>query len=245
MWSLTHKLLLCSTDATATSDINLSQEKMKTRFWSIVLVVGMAANSRTQAQTNFTITTPDAQFAFMVDNDTNTNPTLTLTAGVTYSLTINTTPALHPVDITTATTFPYLNNAYSGADMQTITTGTITLTIPPTNFPSTLFYICNNHGFFGQMNVLPPAAVPPPPNTIVSIVLGPTNVTVTSTGTTTTYTFVPQFSSNLLASNWLDVSNFANITNTFDGATNTTVFDRLDSICGSNVFIRISQRPPD
>ena len=179
----------------------------------------------------------------MVDN-TNSNPTLTLTAGVTYSFTINTTPGLHPVDINTNTTFPFASNNFAGASPQAITTGTIILTIPPVNFPTNLFYQCNIHGFFGQINVVPPAATPPPPNTIISIVLSPTDVTVTSTGTTTTYAFVPQFSSNLLSGTWLDVSNFANVTNTFANGTNTTVFDRLDSICGPDVFIRISQEPP-
>jgi len=203
----------------------------------------MATICHAQTQTNFTITTPGAQFAFMVDN-TNNNPTLVLTAGATYSFTINTTPGFHPVDINTNTTFPFASNNFAGASPQAITTGTIILTIPPVNFPTNLFYQCNIHGFFGQINVLPPAATAPPPNTIISIVLSPTNVTVTSTGTTTTYAFVPQFSSNLLSGPWLDVSNFANITNSFDGATNTTVFDRLDAICGSNVFIRISQEPP-
>jgi len=204
----------------------------------------MATICHAQTQTNFTITTPGGQFAFMVDNNTNTNPTLTLTAGATYSFTINTTPLTHPVDINTNTSFPFSSNFYSGASPQAITSGTIILTIPPVNFPTNLYYQCNIHGFFGQINVVPPAATPPPPNTIISIVLSPTNVTVTSTGTTTTYAFVPQFSSNLVSGTWLDVSNFANITNTFADGTNTTVFNRLEPICGPNVFIRISQQPP-
>ena len=32
-------------------------------------------------------------------------------------------------------------------------------------------------------------------------------------------------------------------TNTFANGTNTTVFERLDPICGPNVFLRISQQP--
>jgi hypothetical protein len=218
---------------------------MKIRFWSIILTFAMAATCHAQTQTNFTITTPGGQFAFMVDANTNNNPTLTLTAGATYSFTINTTPLTHPVDINLNTSFPFSSNHFGGASPQAITSGTIILTIPPTNFPTTLFYICNIHGFFGQINVVPPVSPPPPPNTIISIVLSSTNVTVTSTGTTTTYAFVPQFNSNLLSGSWLDVSNFANITNTFANGTNTTVFDRLDSICGPSTFIRISQRPPN
>ena len=53
---------------------------------------------------------------------------------------------------------------------------------------------------------------------------------------------VPQFSSNLLYGSWAAVLNY---TNTFADATNVTTFDRLDPICGPNVFLRISQQPPN
>ncbi len=223
---------------------------MKTRCWTLVLTIAMTVICH--AQTNFNIITPNGfspPFYFAITNTPGvdpsvTNPTITISAGATYSFTINTAPGFHPVDINTSTAFPFSSNHFGGASPQAITSGTIILTIPPTNFPATLYYICDIHGFFGQINVIPPTATPPPPNTIISIVLSPTNVTVTSTGTTTTYAFVPQFSSNLVSGTWLDVSNFANITNTFADGTNTTVFDRLEPICGPNVFIRISQQPP-
>ncbi len=220
--------------------INRTQEKMKMKCCILVLTIAMTAICH--AQTNFTITTPGGQFAFVV-NGTNGNPTLTLTAGATYMFVMNTTTNFHPVGFVTTNTLPA--QFYSGDAVQGSTTfGTNFVTIPATNFPTNLWYICTLHGFSGLINVVPPAATPPPPNTIVSIVLSPTNVTVTSTGTTTTYAFVPQFSSNLVSGTWLDVSNFANITNTFADGTNTTVFDRLEPICGPNVFIRISQQPP-
>jgi len=213
---------------------------MKTKCWILVPAIAMTAICH--AQTNFAISTPNAQFAFVV-NGTNNNPTLTLTAGATYMFVMNTTPNFHPVAVATTNTLPA--QLYSGDAVQAaITAGTNFVTIPATNFPTNLWYICAIHGFFGKINVVPPVATPPPPNTLISIVLSRTNVTVTSTGTTTTYAFVPQFSSNLLSGTWLDVSNFANITNTFANGTNTTVFDRLDPICGPNVFIRISQEPP-
>jgi hypothetical protein len=213
---------------------------MKTKSWILVLTIAMTAICR--AQTNFAISTPNSQFAFVV-NGTNNNPTLTLTAGATYMFVMNTTPNFHPVVVATTNTLPA--QPYSGdADQSPISTGTNFVTIPATDFPTNLWYICAIHGFSGLIKVVPPAATPPPPNTIVSIVLSPTNVTVTSTGTTTTYAFVPQFSSNLVSGTWLDVSNFASITNTFADGTNTTVFDRLEPVCGPNVFIRISQRPP-
>ena len=118
--------------------------------------------------------------------------------------------------------------------------GTITLVIPSTNFPTTLYYECNQHFFYGVITVVPPTAQPPPPNTIISLIVGPTLVTMISSGTNTTYSLVPQFDSNVIDGNWQDVPGF---TNTFANGTNMTVFDRLDSICGSNVFLRITQRP--
>jgi hypothetical protein len=221
-------------------NLNRTQEKVKTKCWILVLASAMTAICH--AQTNFAISTPNAQFAFLV-NGTNNSPTLTLTAGATYMFVMNTTPNFHPVAIATTNTLPA--QLYSGDAVQApIFSGTNFVTIPPTNFPTNLWYICAIHGFFGKINVIPPVATPPPPNTIISIVLSRTNVTVTSTGTSTSYAFVPQFSSNLLSGTWLDVSNFANVTNTFANGTNTTVFDRLDPICGPGVFIRISQEPP-
>jgi hypothetical protein len=41
---------------------------------------------------------------------------------------------------------------------------------------------------------------------------------------------------------WASVPGF---TNTFANGTNVTTFDRLDPICGPNVFLRVSQQPPN
>jgi hypothetical protein len=78
----------------------------------------------------------------------------------------------------------------------------------------------------------------PPPNTILMVRVG-TNVVMTSTGTNTTWLLVPEYSSNLTAGAWAPVPHF---TNTYANGTNVTVFDRLDPICGPNVFLRVSQR---
>jgi hypothetical protein len=53
---------------------------------------------------------------------------------------------------------------------------------------------------------------------------------------------VPQFSSNITSGVWQAVPTY---TNFFNNGTNTTTFDRLDAICGSRVFLRISQQPPN
>jgi hypothetical protein len=221
-----------------------SNLKMFLPAMALAFVIVSGAAGRVQAQTNFTVTTPGSQFAFVVNgtNDNPSSPTLNLHAGATYTFQIMTSPGFHPVDFVTNTSAPFLNNAYSGASAQDVDTATVTLTIPSTGFPSTLFYICNIHGFFGTINVLPPAVVPPPPrNNIISIVVSPTFVTVKSTGTNTTYALVPQFNSNLFTTNWTDVPTFTNV---FASGTNTTTFNRLEPICGPNVFLRIAQRPP-
>ena len=229
-----------------------SHQRMKTKFSILFLFLTAGICG---AQTNFSITTPGNVFQFSLDGTTNgapagqgefinNSPPLTLAAGATYTFSISTTPGFHPVEINT-TNSNATNFQFSGASPQAITTGDITLTIPSTDFPTNLFYICALHGFYGVITVVPPTApTAPPPNTIISIALTSTNVTVTSTGTDTPYLLVPQFNSNLVSGVWLDVPAGFNPTNTFANGTNVTVFDRLEPICGPNVFIRISQQPP-
>jgi hypothetical protein len=200
------------------------------------------------AQSSFAVTTPDFIYdvnglpatgapGFFVQN----SPTLSLVAGNTYTFNINAS-SLHPmVIVTNSSGNPSPSSyEYSNASPQIVSSGTITLTIPAVNFPSTLYYQCDFHGFYGVINVLPPQSPAPPPNRIISLLVS-TNVVVLSTGTNTTYTLVPQFSSNLVSGAWLPVPGYTNI---FANGTNTTTFDRLDAICGPNVYLRISQQPP-
>jgi len=79
----------------------------------------------------------------------------------------------------------------------------------------------------------PPA--PEPTVRIVSMELTPTNVLLRSLGTNGWLAF-PEFSSNLISSNWTVVPNFSNA---FVNGTNVTTFDRLEPICGPNVFLRV------
>ena len=215
-----------------------------------VLVLALAGPVR--AQTNFGVTTPGGVFQYFINGVNNTGtgpgniggaptnncPPLTLAAGQTYTLSVSVS-ATHPLGI--VTTIPPSVATYSNASPQGATAGTVTLTIPATNFPSTLYYQCNIHHFYGVITIVPPVEPPPPPNTIISIVVSPGGVTVTSNGTNTTYALVPQFNSNVIDGNWHDVPTF---TNNFANGTNITTFGRLDALCGSNVFVRISQRPP-
>lgn len=196
-----------------------------------------------RAQTNFTVTSPNLIYAVngvLTSNapgfNVNNCPLLTLVAGNTYVFTMQAS-SIHPMVVVTQTTgIPPATFAYSNASPQDIYSGAITLSIPRTNFPTTLYYECNVHGFYGVINIIPP----PPPNRILSLSVT-TNIVLVSTGTSNAFTLVPQFSSNVVSGVWQAVPSY---TNTFAGGTNTTVFNRLDPICGPNVFLRISQQPP-
>jgi hypothetical protein len=199
------------------------------------------------SQTNFIVTSPNLIYAINGATPTNAPgfnvnncPPLTLQAGSTYTFTMQAGPTHPMVVVTQHTGSPPSVFSYSNASPQNISTGVITLSLPATNYPSTLYYECQLHGFYGVITVVPPAEPSPPPNQIISLSVT-TNIVLVSTGTNTSYTLVPQFSSNLVSGVWQNVSSF---TNNFDSGINTTVFDRLDPICGPNVFLRISLQPP-
>ena len=153
-------------------------------------------------------------------------------AGKTNILDIQTF-ADHPVEIIAADTFGF----YDGANPQVVNDQPITLTTPSSGFPTTLYYACAIHGFYGEIHFSSLGSAPPP-NTILEIRVG-TNIVMTSTGTNTPWLLIPEFSSNLVNGTWAPVSSY---TNSFANGTHTTVFDRLDPICGPNVFLRIRQQ---
>jgi hypothetical protein len=218
---------------------------------SLAAVMLLGLGGAASAQTNFGVTTPANAFQFFINGanntgagqngglaPTNNSPPLTLTAGQTYTFTVS-TAVLHPMEIVTNT--PHSGAIhYTNATPVSTSSGTMTLVIPATGFPTTLYYECAIHFFYGVITVVPPVENAPPSNHIISIVISPDSVTLTSDGTNTTYTLVPQFNSNVVDGNWHDVPVFTNV---FSNGTNTTSFDRLDSVCGSNVFLRITQRP--
>jgi hypothetical protein len=220
---------------------------MKTEILAVTLCICAAEIARPQvvvSPPNYTITTPGNNFEFDVNNqssgqtaqDANVDDSLnfSLNAGATYLFTMN-TASFHPVDICTA---PNTTSHYSGASAQAVSSGSVTLTLPATNYPTTLYYICNIHQFYGIITVNPPQ--PPPAATILHASVT-TNILLTFSGGTNTIQLVPQFSSNLVGGAWQSVPAY---TNTFSGnGTNTTSFERLDAICGPDVFLRISQAP--
>jgi hypothetical protein len=214
-----------------------------------ICVAGIGQAQVTVSPPNYIVTTPPtvaapSGFQFDVNGMTSDlSPTnanvdnslnFTLNAGATYLFSMNTSAA-HPVDICTA---PNTNSQYSGASAQTVTSGTVTLVIPATNYPANLYYICSIHKFYGIITVAPPQ---PPPDTTILCTSVTTNIVLTFSGGTNTIQLIPQFSSNLVNGVWLAVPQY---TNTFSGnGTNTTSFGRLDAICGPDVFLRISQAP--
>jgi hypothetical protein len=210
-----------------------------------MMLAAKSGHAQIQASNNILYGISAPGFFFNVTNvPANTvysgsNPTLNLTAGATYRLIIG-TASIHPVVIATNSSGsgvnPPLNFAYSGASPQAVSFSTITVTIPASNYPPVLYYQCNIHDFFGQINILPP----PDSNKIVSLTVT-TNIVLVSTGTTNTWVFVPEFNSNLLSQTWATVPGY---TNTFANGTNTTRFARLDPICGPNVYLRLRQSPP-
>jgi hypothetical protein len=199
------------------------------------LSLGLVGICHGQYHTN-TITTPGGAYYFIVDGNPTQNPTIELQAGVTNVLNIQ-TYSYHPVVITTSPD-PSAVYWYAGASPQNVYNQPMALTTPATGFPTVLYYICFYHRFYGQIHLSAPTSPPPPPNTILMIQVG-TNIVMTSTGTNTTWLLVPEFSCNPLSGAWAPVPSY---TNTFANGTNTTVFDRLDPICGPDVFLRIRQQ---
>jgi hypothetical protein len=203
---------------------------------TLALGFGFAERCHAQFHTNV-ITTPGAAFNFTVDGVAN-NPTINLTAGVTNILQINTTPGFHPVIIKTDNVPFTFDTEYSGASPQNISTGPMSLITPASGFPPKLYYLCSIHWFFGEIDLTGVVGPMPDPNQILSIQVG-TNVVMTSTGTNTTWLLIPEFNSNLVGGVWATVPGY---TNHFANGTNTTIFDRLDPICGPNVFLRLRQQ---
>jgi len=200
---------------------------------AVAIYLASAALGHAAYHTN-TITTPGGVFAYSVDGSPANNPTIELVAGVTNILDIQ-TDGFHPVVVTST---PSTVDWFSGADPQNVNSEPIILNTSTSGFPTNLYYMCYFHGFYGEIHISAPSSPTPPPNTILEIRVG-TNVVMTSTGTSTTWLVVPEFTSNLVNAAWSPVPSY---TNSFANGTNTTIFGRLDPICGPNVFLRIRQQ---
>ena len=141
------------------------------------------------------------------------NPTLTVIRGELYTFAVS-TALNHP--------FRILNSA--GVTNNNIFNGTITWRVP-TNAVN-YRYDCSIHLFGGQI-----LTIPPPSIRIVNLGVG-ANLVIKSTGTNN-WSLQPQFSTNLVASNWTALTVQSN---RFLNGTNETFCGRPP---GTNVFVRI------
>jgi hypothetical protein len=204
--------------------------------WAAALVgfgfLTSTAFAQTAPLTNSVVNS--GQTAYLFNGSGTPNPTLTLQRGVTYRFNVN--AAGHPFDIKTNSSLGTADRFNPGVTGQSVQIGPLTFAVPM-NAPTQLVYHCELHfGMVGFLNIPPGAAPPGPPIVrIVSLVLTPSGITLKSTGTNQ-WSAIPEFSSNLLNKTWTTVPVF---TNMFANGTNTTTFNRLDPICGSNVFLRI------
>jgi len=175
---------------------------------------------------DFSVSSPGSYYVINGEE----TPLLTLTRGVTYTFAIE-TDISHPFQIATDLGGTPYND---GVVNNNINSGTLTFTVP-LDAPGLLFYICSVHLFGGMIDIVDPPE--PPPIIILSIKVDTSNVVMQSLGTNGNgWLAIPEFSSNLVSSNWAIVPNYSN---SFTSGTNTTTFNRLDPICGPNVFLRI------
>lgn len=165
---------------------------------------------------DFTVRTPNDQFAFRINGVD--SPTLTLVRGQTYVFDVQTTPGFHPFHISSP-----------GVDVNDIDNGRINYTVPTNN--ANYQYICSVHGTLmrGFINTVAPPS--PPVIRILSLQVG-TNVLLKSTGASN-WSVNPEFKTNILGTNWFALTVQSN---RFLNGTNETFCGRP---LGDNVFIRI------
>jgi hypothetical protein len=185
----------------------------------------LLAHPQTGVAADFAVTTPNGNFFFQF-NGMGNNPDITLERGRTYTFELNTSAGFHPFAIGTSVSGP-APAGVSGNNNQS--SGTITFAVPVD--AQNCVYFCGVHGFGGSILMVDPPA--PPTIQIVGLQVG-TNLTVTSTlAATNGLTLVPEFSTNLVATNWFALTVQ---TNRFLDGTNEAICGRPE---GDAVLIRI------
>jgi len=195
---------------------------------AVAMMGSSSANGQTAPLTNSV--TGTASLVYFINGQP--NPTLTLMRGVTYRFVLNASG--HPFFIQTNQALFGAGRYDSGVSGNGEMFGTLTFAVPE-DAPDQLYYQCGNHGGMGGSLVIVSPPSPPQSGRIVDIEVGESVVTLRSLGASG-WTAIPQFSSNLVENAWADVPVF---NNTFESGTNVTTFDRLDPICGPNVFLRV------
>ena len=159
-----------------------------------------------------------ANYYFTFNGSTNQNPVITLIRGATYTFEVQ-TPFDHPLYILPDT----------GVENNNIFEGTITFHVPVNAVNNAIQYFCTYHGFGNVFHFVDPGV--PPSIQIVGLTVG-TNLVLTSTGTNNWNT-IPEYSTNLVTTNWYGLSVQ---TNRFDNGTNETICGRPP---GDVLFFRI------
>jgi len=181
-------------------------------------VIGLFLLAQSVLAADFTVTSPGFFYAI---NGNQPNPTLTLVRGRTYTFAVNSS-SVHPFEIISP-----------GVQNNNISQGTITYTVP--TVASNYSYICSIHFFGGQILTVAPPAPPPPTIHILSLTVS-NNLVLRSTGTNGCGVS-PEFSTNLITTNWFALSV---LSNSFLNGINETICGRPP---GTNVFFRIRSQP--
>jgi len=192
-----------------------------------VLAVSWAAMRSASGQ-DFAVT-PSGLSAYIINGQS--NPTLTLQRGVTYVFSVS--ASFHPFYIKTAPGSIGTGNVYTnGVTGNGVQNGALTFAVP-LDAPNPLYYHCSTHATMGGMLTItnPPA----PPTVRIVFISVSNNVVIKSTGATN-WSAIPEYTCAIGSTNWTPVASF---TNTLANNTNTTTFNRLDAICGSNTVLRI------
>jgi len=136
---------------------------MRSRLLGMLIVVGVVVAGRTAAAaTNFSVIN-NQMSSWLINGQS--NPTLTLTRGQTYTFTIDQTAFGHPFWITTARGAEDApTNAWSpGVTNNGAAAGTVLSFTVPASAPATLFYQCSFHEpMGGQLNIVAPAVAAVP-----------------------------------------------------------------------------------
>jgi len=181
------------------------------------MVMGWLLAGRALAA-DFSVTSPGFFYSI---NGNGPNPTLTLIRGRTYTFAVDAS-SIHP----------FLINS-PGVQNNDIAQGVITYTVPLA--AANYNYFCSIHGFGAQIITVPPPLPAPPTIRILSLSLS-NNLVLRSTGTNG-WSVNPEFSTNLMSTNWFAL---AVRSNNFLNGINETFCGRPP---GSNVFLRIRSEP--
>ena len=183
-----------------------------------LVTAALALGQVTLSAADFTVTAASTETTYFLINS-KVNPILTLVRGKTYTFAVSTASS-HPFVIESA-----------GVSNNNITHGTLTYTVP--YVVANYDYVCPIHGFGAAINTIAPP--PLPPIKILSF-SATTNLTIRSTGTST-WSVLPQFSTNLATTNWFALTVQ---TNRYANGTNETICGRPP---GNPVFVRVKAEP--